>query len=107
MGDITWTPEARQDLDAVAHYIAAASPETALDFVERLSQAVRHLATFPQSGRRPPEYDEHDAVNVREVVFRNYRIVYMQRGESMWILAIVHGSMDFRRVARGRGWNLS
>jgi toxin ParE1/3/4 len=43
-----------------------------------LINKTRTLTTFPELGRKVPEFDDPD---VRELIFRSYRIVYRVRKE--------------------------
>jgi len=49
------------------------------------------LTDHPQLGRRVPEA-EHD--DVRELVFRGYRILYLARSEQVYVITVIHGTQD-------------
>ena len=104
MGNVTWTPDALEDLAAATAYIAEGSPEFAPEFAVRIANAVRHLDEFPQLGRQVPELE---IPSVREVVFSRYRIIYQLRDDATWIIAVMHGTQDFSAFAERRKWNLS
>lgn len=45
------TAAARRDVEeAIAHYLDEAGPQVALDFIDALHDALRHLSDDPQSG---------------------------------------------------------
>ena len=67
------SPRAIEDLGEIVRYIARDSPDRALAFGNQLLDRVQQIADFPESGRAVPEYDNPVA---REIIFRNYRIVY-------------------------------
>ena len=73
MTAVFWTPEARQDLQGIYDYIAAESPHYAGLVADHIIGAVGRLERFPESGRIVPELKRSD---VREVLWRSYRIVY-------------------------------
>jgi toxin ParE1/3/4 len=60
MASVTWTPKARNDLQAAYEYIARDSPRLAGGFVLRVEAAVDRLAVFPESGRMVPEFRRRD-----------------------------------------------
>jgi toxin ParE1/3/4 len=93
MGEISWTPKARADLDAACEYIARDSPRLAASFASRIETAVERLASFPHSGRVVPELERPD---VRELIVYSYRIVYRLRGEDVEILTVHHGARLLR-----------
>ena len=76
---IEWARSARDDLKDLRDYIAKDSPSYAQRFIERIIAAVESLPDQPQRGRRVPEADRDD---VRELLFQNYRIIYMLRSET-------------------------
>ena len=93
MAEIVWTEKASTHLQAIYKYIATDSPVYAARFVKSLINAANKLETMPFCGRIVPELDNQD---LREVVFRNYRIVYSTSElPVLTILAVVHGARDF------------
>ena len=46
-------------------------------------------------GREVPEAERGD---VRELIFHNYRIMYLVRTDLLYIVAIIHGSRDLTRM---------
>ena len=73
MTRVLWTPQARADLRHIHDYVARDSLQYAALTVAELMAAVRRLNAFPQSGRMVPERSDP---TIREVIWRNYRIVY-------------------------------
>ena len=61
----------------------------------RLCEKVENLILFPKIGRVVPELDEP---NIRELILRNYRIIYRILGEKIQIVRLFHGSriMDYK-----------
>ena len=57
----------------------------------------QNLGSYPQIGRRVPEAERDD---VRELIYRSYRIIYLTRPEHLYIIAVVHGSRDLTRGVR-------
>uniref|UniRef100_A0A831XG01 Type II toxin-antitoxin system RelE/ParE family toxin n=1 Tax=Geobacter metallireducens TaxID=28232 RepID=A0A831XG01_GEOME len=93
MAQIVWTEKASSHLQAIHEYIAHDSPVYAERFVRSLVKATVKLQDAPHCGRIVPEFNDP---NLREVVFRNYRIVYSVANPSvLQVLAIVHGARDF------------
>ena len=73
MARLNWTPQAKQDLIAIAEYIAQDSNKYAKIQVQRLRNRARQLVKFPESGRIVPELEDPE---IRELILGNYRIVY-------------------------------
>jgi len=89
---IRWTDRARRDLAEIGEYIARHDPRAAARWVSRLTRAVEDAAQMPLAGRLPPEVPHRD---VREVLRRNYRIVYRVTGHEIEVLAVFEGHRLF------------
>jgi addiction module RelE/StbE family toxin len=94
MGKVVWTLKATANLEAIHDYIARDSAVYAQRFVRDLIKTTSRLDPFPLSGRVVPELAIPD---IREVIFRNYRIVYrVKAGQNMVeVICVVHSSRDF------------
>ncbi len=73
MTRVRWTPQAGDDLGAIFAYIAQDSEHYAWLTVRALIAATGRLRQFPEMGRMVPELDRGD---IREVIWRSYRVVY-------------------------------
>ncbi|HSW01503.1 MAG TPA: type II toxin-antitoxin system RelE/ParE family toxin [Sedimentisphaerales bacterium] len=72
MAQVRWTPQAADDLDAIAEFISRDSPHFAGLLVADVLQIADQLVDFPQSGRIVPEIRDK---SIREVIQGNYRII--------------------------------
>ena len=73
----------------IIKYIARDSPAAARNFALKIIEAVDILEVFPMTGRTVPEYRD---TNIREILYRNYRIVYQLTHGSVTIVTVFHGS---------------
>ncbi|MBA7666591.1 hypothetical protein ES703_74672 [subsurface metagenome] len=89
MVEIEWSPIAENDLNEIIDYIAQDSLEYALSFYDLVREKVKVLTQFPKIGRKVPELDDP---NIRELILRNYRIVYRIFEEKVQIIRVLHGS---------------
>ncbi len=94
MVGIEWSPTAENDLNEIIDYIAQDSLEYALSFYEQVRDRIENLRNFPKLGKKVPELDDP---NIRELILRNYRIIYRVSEENIQIIRIIHGSriVDF------------
>ncbi|MGH7859997.1 MAG: type II toxin-antitoxin system RelE/ParE family toxin [Candidatus Binatia bacterium] len=89
---VRWSEPALAHLDAIHDYIAQqASPYVAERFLKRLVATVDPLEPFPQLGRRVPEAEGH----YRELVCRQYRLVYRAGADDILVVAVIHGRREF------------
>ncbi|HEY2328243.1 MAG TPA: type II toxin-antitoxin system RelE/ParE family toxin [Verrucomicrobiae bacterium] len=90
---IIFSEPAIADLESIIRFIAKDNPSAAASFGAKLIGSVRHLATFPRMGRIVPEKNDED---IREVIFKPYRIFYRVKDE-IRVIEIVR----FWHAARG------
>ena len=89
MVKIEWSPNAENDLNKIIDYIAQDSVEYALSFYEQVKEKVDNLTQFPKIGRKVPELDDP---NIREIILRNYRLIYLILADKIQIVRLIHGS---------------
>ena len=96
MARVIWSPQALADLEAIGDYFAQGAPAFAQAFSDGVFEAVERLETFPRSGRSVPEIEDED---LREVLYRGYRIFHIVSGEEgderVEILSIHHSTRQF------------
>ena len=87
MVKIKWTNYALEELDDIANYISKDSPKYAQILVKQIYEMVSHLKQFPKIGRRVPEYGDSE---LREILYKTYRIIYLVKKEHLEIISIIH-----------------
>ena len=103
MAEIRWSLTAESDLRGIETFIAQDSALHAVDFIDRLVGAAEKLSSSPKLGRIVPEYNRED---LREILFRNYRVVYQFHSNSLTVLRVVHGARDLTNLVRQEPWIL-
>jgi addiction module RelE/StbE family toxin len=86
---IIWSNDSLDDVDRIREYISLDAEFYAQIFVEKIIQISDRLKNFPMSGRVVPEFNNE---SIREIIFRNYRIIYEITEENIIILSVIHGS---------------
>lgn len=86
MAEVIWTRESLSDLAAIRAYIAQFDPAAARRFADRLRDAGQSLGDFPGKGR-----EIGHGLRQWSIVWP-YRIRYLQDGERVFIIDIVHGA---------------
>jgi len=89
MAKIKWTPQALEDIEAIANFIARDSTHYAGMFTVKVFDVVERLELFPESGRIVPELNRKE---IREVILGNYRIIYRVKGDIVEILTVYHSA---------------
>ncbi len=87
--NVTWSKEAGENLIEIEEFIARDSLERAVRFVDALiDHAETILTDNPKSGRTVPEIGNPD---IRELIYRGYRIVYRLNRDRIEILTVFEG----------------
>ena len=94
--EVRWSPEAIEDLDAIAEYIARDSEYYARAVVTETVSASRSTGEFPMIGRIVPEIGGE---NIRERVIVNYRLIYRIEPKRILIVAVIHGKRLLENIA--------
>ena len=89
---VTWSPLADAQVDDAIEYIARDHPMAALEWLERVLDAARSLATFPDSGRIVPELQRD---SIREILVSPYRVMYRRSEDLVEIAAVRHEAREF------------
>ena len=84
---VTWSPLAMERVAEIAAYIAEDNATAAGKWIHKVFARVAQLAAFPESGRRLPETPRLD---IREVTWGNYRIIYRIQAHQVSILTVRH-----------------
>jgi len=85
---INWTQEALEKLIEIEDYISKDSPERASKFIDQLIEHTLRLSDQPRLGRTVPEISKPD---IRELIFKKYRIVYRIKEDRIEILTVFEG----------------
>ncbi len=93
MMKIRWTHEALLRLFEIEDFISQDSPDRAREFVNQIIEHTESLSDNPLSGRTVPEISNPD---IRELIFRKYRIVYRIMGSTLDILTVFEGHRVLR-----------
>jgi plasmid stabilization system protein ParE len=85
---IDWSPQALEDLELIAEYIARDSDFYARAVVQAVVESARSFGTLPHRGRIVPEFGDPCT---RERLVYSYRLIYRIETERIVIVAVIHG----------------
>jgi toxin ParE1/3/4 len=89
VADIVWRPQAISDLEALEAYYEQVAPDFAPLFVAAIFETTRRLMDFPRAGRVVPEIGNE---SIRELLYRQYRIIYYLEDDRAEILTVFHSA---------------
>jgi len=86
---VVWSPEAVEDVEALAEYIARDSDFYAKAVVTKLLAAARDLKALALRGRPVPELVDP---SFRERFVYSYRLIYRVEARTATVVAVIHGA---------------
>lgn len=92
MYKVYWTATSKEDLKNICNIFQSNS---AKKLKNHLLDYISLLEIFPFIGRKVPELNED---NIRELIFRKYRIIYKIKNKNIFISQIVHSSKQFFNI---------
>ena len=89
--------DALNDLERIVAYIAPHNPAAAERMGNQLLDAALSLRTLPERGRVVPEFRKTE---LREIIFRSYRIIYRMNNadRSLEIIRFWHAARGFPHI---------
>jgi toxin ParE1/3/4 len=88
---VEWAFTAREDLEAIATYIADDSAINALGVVERIEKRAETLVTLPMRGRIVPELRWHGVMTFQELIEKPWRIIYRIEAHRVVVVSVLDG----------------
>ena len=93
--EVKQSPEAIEDIDSIAEYIARDSEFYARSVVNEILSLGTKIAEEPLIGRIVPELDDE---NIRERFVYSYRVVYTIEDTVITVVAVIHGKRLLENV---------
>ena len=94
--EVAWSPDAAEDLDSIAEYIARDSEYYARAVVTEILSVSRKIREFPMAGRIVPEIGND---LIRERFIYSYRLVYKIESQRIMVVAVIHGKRLLENVS--------
>lgn len=88
MVKIIRSEQATNDLNEIFVYISRDSLHAATLIIYQIHEIVSYLIDFPKLGRTVPEFK---IPAIREILFKNYRIIYKIKQTDIEIVTVFHG----------------
>ncbi|BCO08454.1 hypothetical protein GF1_08300 [Desulfolithobacter dissulfuricans] len=85
------TFKAKTDLEHIFYYIAEDSINNAKKFILELEEKIYSLETMPERFALIPE-NIFFGTNYRQITHKKYRAIYKIRGNSVFIMRVIHGA---------------
>ena len=89
------TEQAEADIEAIGEHIAEESPESAISFVRELREACEGLGDM---SKRFPLVPRYARTGIRRRVHGNYLVFYRIGIETVDVIHVLHGAMDYEAL---------
>ena len=94
MVKLNWREDANDNLIQIYNYIYEDSVYYAVKTVDEIVRKIDNLKFSPYMGRKVPEYDIY---NIRELIYKSYRIIYEVQKNKIIIHGIWHSARNLPR----------
>jgi toxin ParE1/3/4 len=94
MPSLIFAPSARQDLLEIFNYIARDKPIAAANWIDKIEEKCKLIATMPEFGERRPEYGSE----IRSSVVGRYVIFYLPIDDGIEVVRVIAGDRDIRSL---------
>ena len=84
------TEYAQNDTEEIRQYIALDNIKSITKFIDKIERAIFSLENFPERNPLIPEY-EILKIDYRQLLYKNYRIIYRISENIVYVLRILHG----------------
>lgn len=83
-----------EDLTEIKEYIQKDSAYYANKTIADIYERVENLKLFPSMGRYVPEFNSKE---IRELIYKSYRILYTFNSKNVYILRVIHHSRNISK----------
>lgn len=87
------TEEAEAGIRGAFHFIEREAPLNAERWLKGMREAIDGLKEMPGRYAYARENDRHEA-ELRQVIYKSHRIIFMIEGKEVQVLYVRHGRMD-------------
>lgn len=102
MADISFTPEAIEDLQGIKSYITndLCNEQAALNFISDIMKGIRRLSDFPEMGTTLSSVIDLQ-VPYRYIICGNYTVFYKIEHDKVYIIRVLYGRRNFMQILFG------
>jgi len=99
---VEWATIAETDLKQIIDYLAANSPENALQIFKKIRLRASGLYSFPERGRIVPELQAQGINIYRELIVTPWRIVYRIAEGTVFVLSVINSRQNVEDILLNR-----
>ena len=81
-----------EDLSDIYNYIRKDSVYYAIKTKKEIGERILDLSFMPFIGRRLVDSENHDILNLREIFYKSYRIIYRVDSKTIYVRRVLHSA---------------
>ena len=89
------TNNAIEDISDIYNYIQRDSIYYATKTKNEIEKRISNLTFSPFMGRRLVDSENHDILNLREIFYKSYRIIYGVNSKTIYVRKVLHSARLF------------
>ena len=89
------TNNAIEDISDIYNYIQRDSIYYATKTKDEIEKKISNLTFFPFMGRRLVDSENHNILNLREIFYKSYRIIYGVNSKTIYVRKVLHSARLF------------
>jgi len=86
---VVWATAAENDLKEIIEYIAAESPDNAINVLSKIREHASNLYSLPARGRIVPELQDQGIPLYRELVISPWRLIYRIADLEVYVVSVI------------------
>jgi plasmid stabilization system protein ParE len=95
--EIIWTKPSKNDLQNFLENIHEGTEKSANLYILDLIDYSEVLKDNPNVGKMLSEYNDY---NIRQLIYRKHKILYNIRGNTVYILSVIHSSRNMKSILK-------
>jgi toxin ParE1/3/4 len=101
--DVFLSEGAERDLKEMYNYkLRSQSLASAANMIEMVNKKIASLEQFPLRGSIPNDVVGFKILDIRQIIYNNYRIIYRVRNNQVFIIIIADGRRDMQAILERR-----
>lgn len=93
---VNWTHSAENDLEEIIKYLIEDNQNIAKQVFSLIQNRAQNLTNLPERGRIVPELKKQGIHRYRELIIKNYRLIYTVFEKNVFVMAVLDSRRDLQ-----------
>lgn len=96
--EVIWSNRASKDFEHIIKYMAIDNPSNALRIYKKIKEKASSLHYLPERGRIVPELQAQGIRQYRELIIKQWRLVYRISQKSVYVLTVLDSRQNIEDI---------